>query len=417
MKHPVTVLLGILLIVSSCRAQTVWPSETWNAAVNLTGVMDPNGLLELSGLHWNPLKNRLYVLHGNGRLRVLQYDPASNSFTQSGNCTVSEGPEGITQADLAANEFYTVDENNYEIRRFSHSANFSTSTLINHWNLLASPSTMTNTGNTGPEGIAFVPDSFLTAKGFISQSTGSPYTSQKGMGGLFFIAHQDGGYIWVFDVNPSVNNDFAFVGRYKTNRSESCDLEFDRSTGLLYILHNTGSNTLEVTDLTTAAVTGGRKFVTVKEYAVPNPSGNTNIEGFALTPRTGPFVMSTGTSAFFCRDVESDEPSAEQKDCLRWFQPFSESGPSGLRGGSAEGSPEDERALYPNPATTGFSVRGTLPDAGNTTVTVFNVLGQRMLEQPYSRNNTVDIALLTAGIYFVEISGIELRGPLKLIKR
>ena len=44
------------------------------------------------------------------------------------------------------------------------------------------------------------------------------------MCGLVFIAHQNGGYLWVFDVNPNVTDDFAFVGKYKTNRNESCDL-------------------------------------------------------------------------------------------------------------------------------------------------------------------------------------------------
>lgn len=417
MKHKAMLLLGILLVVSSCRAQTAWPSESWNAAANLTGVMDANGLLELSGLHWNPVSGRLFVAHGDGRVRILQWSGASNAFTAIANISGIGGPEGITQVSYNANEFYTVDEDDFEVRRYTLSPDLTTATLTRYWDLLASPSPMTNTGNTGPEGIAFIPDSILAARGFISQLSGAQYTSTKGMGGLLFVAHQDGGYIWVFDVNPAVNNNFAYVGRYKTNRSESCDLEFDSSTGLLYILHNTGGNTVEVTDLTSAPVSGGRKFVTVKEYTVPNPSGNTNIEGFALTPRSGPLMMSTGTSAFFCRDVESDEPSAERKDCLRWFQPFSESGPAGLRGESADGMPEEERSLYPNPATTGFSVRGRLPDAGNTTVTVFNVLGQRMLEQPYGRNSTVDIARLTAGVYFVEIAGMDTRGPLKLIKR
>jgi len=83
---------------------------------------------------------------------------------------------------------------------------------------------------------------------------------------LIFIAHQDGGYVWVFDVNPAVTNDFAYVGKYKTNETESCDAAFDRSTGLLYILHNTGDNYLEVTDMTTTLVSGEYKFATKKNF-------------------------------------------------------------------------------------------------------------------------------------------------------
>ncbi|MEI2422326.1 hypothetical protein V6O07_18745, partial [Arthrospira platensis SPKY2] len=98
----------------------------------------------------------------------------------------------------------------------------------------------------GPEGISFVPDNWLQTSGFVSSQTGQPYTSTKGMGGLMFIAHQDGGFVWVFDINPNQTNDFLYVGKYKTSRTESCGLSFDSSTGMLYILHNVGDNFLEV---------------------------------------------------------------------------------------------------------------------------------------------------------------------------
>ena len=183
---------------------------------------------------------------------------------------------------------------------------------------------MTNTGNVGPEGIAFVPDSFLNAAGFISQATGNAYSSIKGMGGLIFIAHQNQGYIWVFDVNLNVSNDFAFVGKYKTNRSESCDLTFDRSTGLLYILHNVGSNYLEVTNLASISQPSNeRKFITNYEYLLSNPSGNVNIEGFAITSKCNDSV---NVSAWLARDVELNESSSYLEDCVRWFNPFTAPG-------------------------------------------------------------------------------------------
>ncbi|MEP7263453.1 MAG: hypothetical protein ABI772_03090 [Bacteroidota bacterium] len=322
--HPFFLLL--MMFTSSFNnisAQTAWPSESWTAAVNLTSVMSVSGLTELSGLYWNGTTNRLYVSHGDGRLRVLQLNTVTNTFSQIGNILVPAGPEGITQVNNSANEFYTIDEDNYQIRKFTNSVNYDTVTLSKSWNILAAPSTMLNTGNTGPEGIAFVPDSFLTASGFVSQVTGLPYTSVKGMGGLIFIAHQDQGYIWVFDVNPSVSNNFAYVGKYKTNKTESCDLSFDRSTGLLYILHNTGVNTLETTDLTSSIVSGSRKFTTRTEYVLSNPSGNINVEGFAIASKCSD---STHVSVWMCRDVESTESSTYKTDCIRWFNPFNAPG-------------------------------------------------------------------------------------------
>jgi hypothetical protein len=101
------------------------------------------------------------------------------------------------------------------------------------------------------------------------------YSSVKGLGGLFFVAHQDEGYVWVFDVNPNSNNDFAYVGKYQTNHTESCDLAFDRSTGLLYILHNIiGNNRLEVTNLSTSLNGSSRKFIPLNDYQITNPTGN-----------------------------------------------------------------------------------------------------------------------------------------------
>ena len=173
------------------------------------------------------------------------------------------------------------------------------------------------------EGIVFVPDKYLAAVGFVSSETDEVYTSKKGMGGLIFIAHQKKGLIWVFDVNPDKDGDYAFVGKYKTNRDESCDLAFDRSTGLLYILHNTHGNSLEVTDLSTRSGTKRRKFVMKNEYRIPNPDRNINIEGFAITPK---FADVTHVSVWLCRDVDKKEKHSLRKDCLRWFTPFDAEG-------------------------------------------------------------------------------------------
>ena len=382
-------------------AQSPWPSQTWSSAVNLTSVMDSNGVIELSGLHFNPINNRLYAVQDDGHLRVLQWNTATNTFSQLANRTIPGGPEGITQASLTANEFYTIDENNYEIRRYTHTANFSSVTLSKHWNLLADPSPMPDTGNTGPEGIVFVPDNFLTSSGFISQVTGQPYTSVKGMGGLFFIANQNQGYIWVFDVNSEVDDDFAYVGKYKTNRTESCDIALDRSTGLLYILHNiAGSNKLEVTDMETAALSGGeRKFVINNEYSLPaSPDDNDNVEGFALTPK----CPQTGTvSAWLCRDVGSNEPDATKQDVLRWFKPFNSDGVcQPLADDAFDAVPEV--AIVPNPASQSISISGKIKDAS---LQVINVLGQVVLEKSNINTGLVlDISALRNGIYVLRLN-------------
>ncbi len=313
-------ILLILTCFTSCFVGNVfslniWPATTWNNAVNISSAL-PTSAQELSGLYWNDQLACLYAVGDGGSVYLLELNKTTNSFTLIGSAAGIGGPEGITQVGNEKNEFYTIDENSYEIRKYNFKTNYNGVTQQKSWNLLQLPSPMKDTGNSGPEGIAFVPDSYLQKIGFVSSSTGSAYSSTKGMGGLMFVAHQDGGYIWVFDVNPNVNNDFAFVGKYKTNRTESCDLSFDYSTGMLYVLHNLDDNYLEVNNLATTKVSTEYKLNTVAEYPIPNPSGSINIEGIAVSPK---YPQNNSLGVWLCRDVTK---TAEVADAIRWFKTF-----------------------------------------------------------------------------------------------
>jgi len=311
-------------MLAGCHSEKQdWKSQTWSSGNNITKCISKKGAFELSGMHWNPDLNRLYVVQDNGALRILQLDTTTEKFSQLAHLKLSGGPEGVTQVDNNANEFYVIDEKTCEIRRYTHGGDYLSVTLANKWNLKAPPSNMTVKGNEGPEGIEFVPDSYLKAIGFISSETNQKYISTKGMHGLIFIAHQEKGLIWVYDVNPSKNDDFTFVGTYKTDQNESCDLAFDRSTGLMYILHNIGNNSLEVTDLSTESFLENYKFVKKQEYAVPNPSGSQNIEGFAISPK---FADGLQSNVWLCRDIAANEKGRDRKDCLRWFRHFAAEG-------------------------------------------------------------------------------------------
>ncbi|MBL0012651.1 MAG: T9SS type A sorting domain-containing protein [Flavobacterium sp.] len=406
-------VLMFLFSFQGIRAQ-IWPASTWSGATNLTSVMNAVGVTDLSGLHFNPTNNRLYGVQDDGRLRVLQWDLQTNLFAQIANVSIGGGPEGVTQANLYANEFYTIDENNYEIRRYVYSTNFSTVTEYKHWNLLLAPSIMEDTGNTGPEGIVFIPDSFLSSIGFVSEQTGQPYTSVKGLGGLFFVANQDQGNVWVFDVNPNANNDFAFVGKYETNRTESCDLAFDRSTGLLYILHNiSGNNRLEVTDLSTASNGGMFKFTTLKDYLITNPSGNNdNIEGFALTPKCPENGI---TSAWLSRDVGTSEASSIKQDVLRWFSNFVADGSCEILANNHYESSENF-AVAPNPVGNELRIHGSF-DA-NATIQVFDSLGRIRLHKKAQSNFTdrIDVSNLSPGIYLISVQQMGKNNIAKFLK-
>ncbi len=239
----------------------------------------------------------------------------------------------------------------------------------------------------------------MTSANFVSQVTGLPYVSQKGMGGLFFIAHQDGGFIWVFDVNSNTNDDFLFVGKYKTNRSESCDLSFDFSTGLLYTLHNTDGNILEATTLSSTIVGSNRKFDMVNEYVLPVPSSNTNIEGFAITEK----CPSTNTvSAWLCRDISSSESSSVLTDALRWFLPFASDGTCVPLSVTANVK-EENIVIYPNPTTSKINISN--PDNLYSEVTIYNVLGTKIYaEKSANSNYEIDVTKFDSGVYFVVLN-------------
>ncbi|MGC3978145.1 MAG: hypothetical protein QM751_07910 [Paludibacteraceae bacterium] len=374
MRYCYRFILSLCIVVSfftPLQAQSTFPSVTWSKAQNLSSVL-PTDAYELSGLYWNDSKKQLFIVCDGGKLIILSLNTSTNTFSLTANINNMDSPEGITQVDNTTNEFYTIDEGSYQIRKYGLATNYATVTLMNSWNILSSPSPMTDTGNTGPEGITFVPDWFLKRIGFVSSVTGKTYSSTKGMNGLIFIAHQSGGYVWVFDLNPAVSDDFLYVGKYKTAESESCDVAFDYTTGLMYILHNTGSNYLEVTDLSTTVTKGEYTFNTSIEYLVPNPSsGSKNVEGFALSPK---YSNNSQVNAWFCRDVSS---SSESADCLRWFYPFNSTGENIVVSGVKETVDNSDFVITISQSK--LKIQYLKNDINNIDITLYAANGQKIL--------------------------------------
>jgi hypothetical protein len=401
-------LLICLFTLKKLYAQENWPSSTWNQAENLSPVLNSNGVTGLSGLYWNESSQVLFAMQENGKMHVLQYD--GNTFTQTATLSGFGNPEGITRTNQNLQELFTIDENAYEIRKYTCNSNFSLKVLSRSWNILLPPSEMPNTGNLGPEGICFVSDEFLISAGFISSKTGNPYQSQKGMGGLIFIANQTNGEVWVYDLNPNINDDFNFVGKYKTGRTESCELAFDPSSQLLYILHNVGANTLETTRLhATMQGSGEYKFDFENEYFIPNPSGNKNIEGFTLTPQ----CKESGTmTVWLCRDVESTEPVAEQQDCLRRFEPFLNTIPcsnAGINSGF-----QYAPLQYSNPIQDKLMISA---DFSIKNLKIINLTGQTIFTTNLQSNNIqIDASNWPEGFYFAIVATNDKLISLKILK-
>ena len=127
-----------------------------------------------------------------------------------------------------------------------------------------------------------MPDSFLSDQGFVD-GQGQPYTSTQGMGGLMFVGVQGGGNLFVFDLNRETG-EAVFVGEYQTGANETAGLEFDRSTGKLFIWHDSDIDSLEVTRLSS---TGGVMDEMMTFAGLGSPllgNASTNYEGIAIRP-------------------------------------------------------------------------------------------------------------------------------------
>lgn len=275
------------LCVTTPKMICAWPAEQTLFATNLTaiegGLFDNDFHKDLSGAVWDPVSEMLWVCTNNGPSRVWALSPDG---TQSFQVDYKDGNrgeweefgdlEGLTLADPAEPEtLYLLIEGGGRIREYDLST-YGVAVLKNDWDAMA------YLGGDGAEGITFVPDTFLQAEGFVSPA-GEPVVSKNGMGGLMLVGHQAGGDIHAFDLNRD-DGTFTYVGKYLTDRDETAALEFDRSTGLLFIWHGADHKLLEIAKLSSTETDTGHKMDSVKLFAGPNPIlfGSTNYEGIAV---------------------------------------------------------------------------------------------------------------------------------------
>ncbi len=263
-----------------------WPAESHTDAVNLTDIEGPipNGFYgNLSGAVWNPVSRTLWLVeNGDDTIWAVVEDGDGFAIAQPGGTraewNITGDLEGITQADFTEeNVIYVMNEAGGLIHELDMS-DPTNPVMNNTWNLgaIVGPSA---------EAITFVPDEFLTAQGFVADD-GSAYVSTRGMGGLMLVGEQGAGQINAFDLDRTTG-EFVHVGRYATGRDETAGLEFDRSTGVLYIWHDAGYDELELVHLSsTTAPTGPPRLDTIITYSAPELGllMSSNREGIALAP-------------------------------------------------------------------------------------------------------------------------------------
>ena len=309
----ITVIIFLSLnITEKALAVNPWPAEAWTSAVTFTH-LNPDFRNNMSGACWNPNKQIFWVCRNGGpsAFWALKYNNAgglmiatNDSGKQAGYDLKGGDLEAICQVDYDTDIVFLMLEKRNLIRKYNV-ATYGKASLKMQWDI---SEYVPKKGGKGPEGITFVPNESLKKEGFVNAS-GKPFASINGMGGLMFVAHQNGGKIYAFDLNPN-NGTVDFIGAYKTSQSESSGLEFDRLTGLLYVWHNLGPNYLEITKLSSHGEGAERRFTSVAEFVGPK-SGN--LEGIAieLTP------MKKGR----CLIVDDDNQNGAALMLFRQFNP------------------------------------------------------------------------------------------------
>ncbi len=296
--HPlITVALaGVSLLPSAVAVQRdAWPAEAEERASNLSA-LEPAFEHDLSGAVWNPVTRTLWLCRNgpgaDSRLWMLAEDDEGALRISSDGERPAEwrglgDSEGVTFADFAEDVVYLIVEGEEAI----HELDVSTygETVVRR--VYDTRPFLPLDGKHGAEGITFVPDEHLARSGF-TDSRGASRVSRQGLGGLMFVGHQNGGGLYAFDLNRTTGA-VDFVGEYRVGaggrdgapaRSKVVALEFDRSTGALYVWHGLrNDNALSVVQLASTALPGEtfRQFTDARTWSGPS---DRSYEGLALVP-------------------------------------------------------------------------------------------------------------------------------------
>jgi PKD repeat protein len=313
-----------------------WPGQNQVTIVDNANTFGTN----LSGLFYQPaaagapdilwgVQNQpstVYQLTLNGTV----WTPVTTNGWTSGKTihypdgTGSPDSEGMTMAELVSPAIVYVsterDNNNggvsrLSVLRFDTSAAGTSMTATHEWNLTSDLPVVGS--NLGLEAITWVPDSYLTANGFVDESTGAAYdpTRYANHGtGIFFVGLEGNGMVYGYALNHATGA-FQRVATTTTGQPAVMDLSFDRDTGNLWAYcDNTCANKAPVLrmDVTPGSATRGH-FVLRKTFDHPSTLPDVNNEGIAFAPDA---ECSGGFKAFFWTDDNNTGGHALRRDSI-----------------------------------------------------------------------------------------------------
>ncbi|HCB04290.1 MAG TPA: lamin tail domain-containing protein [Nocardioides sp.] len=205
--------------------------------------------------------------------------PDAEGVTFTG--TPADGVFVSTERDNAAN---TVSRP--AILRFDPNAAGTELTATGDWNLTADLPALGP--NLGLEGIAWVPDSYLTARGFLT-SGGTPYNPADYPNhgtGLFLVGVEQNGMVYAYALDLT-GSGFTRVASFASGFPSVMELSFEQETQQLWVVcDDTCQGRTARFDVDTAAGASQGTFVPVEYYERPSGMANLNNEGFTTAPRS-----------------------------------------------------------------------------------------------------------------------------------
>ena len=230
--------------------------------------------------------------------------------------------EGVTFGASVADGMYVCSEHDGDdastsrlsVLRYDVSGAGATLTATREWNVTA---LLPQAGaNAGLEGITWVPDTFLTAKGFVddAKKAYAPGDYPEHGSGLFFVGVEETGKIYALALNHA-DGSSKLVAAITTPNDGVMGLEFDRDVGNLWFSCDEGcDNQSGILDIDTrvASTTLGR-FVVRRQFQRPSSLPDSNNEGIALAPNS---ECSGGFKRFFWTDDADDGGFSLRSDLI-----------------------------------------------------------------------------------------------------
>jgi hypothetical protein len=420
--------VGTKWLTNACSPTTTWPG---GAAVFPVDTPNAFGGGDVSGLAYEGSGTAAAgtiwaVQNGNGFLYKVAKTGATWAPSSSWDLNYLSGAgkpdaEGVTITDAgSAGGVYVATERDGDnngvsrptILRYAPTGTGTGSqlTATNEWNLVGDLPGLVP--NFGPEAIAWVPDSYLTSKGFKKEGGAAynPADFPNHGNGLFFVGIEQTGQVIGYALNHT-NNTFTRVATIGQVMSSVMDLVYDPELRQLWVAcdDNCGGRTALLDIDTAVGATQGTFIVSSVHERPANLVANLNDEGFTVASRTE--CVGNVKPVFWADDGNTGGNTlrAGTVDCT------SGTGPT-ISGSAASSKPKTTSGWYGAPVTVSFTCTpGSSPLSASCPGPV--VVSTSGANQSVSRTvHNGDFATATATVSDLDIDMVAPTAKIKGVK-